>query len=186
MNSKYHVLVALSISLASASCTQPTEPIHSTFSPTRQGTPRPAEARAEAALRIPRLSTSVEFVRTMVTGSYATAVLSVTNHERESVTLRFNDSCQLLYVVYDRHGTQVSEGWSCFFFGSTLTLGPGETVEKRLAWRAARYDEGQHGYVPLPTGPYRMHAYLKKFGYMSPPFVVRLVEQGPNGRTPNW
>jgi len=186
MSSTMPWAAALCVSIALSGCVQPTEPNPSARPLARQGAPEPGEAKTAASGRAPRLSTSVEFVRTLVTGDTATAVLFVTNHEKESVTLRFPHSCQLLYVVYDRHGTEVSLGWSCWTFGSTLTLEPGKTVQRRLKWRAVRWDDSQYGYVPLPTGPYRMHAYLDKWGYMSPPFAVRLVEPASNIDATSW
>jgi len=186
MSSRSMGAAALCAIILLSGCVQPTEPTPSARRIARRGDPAPVAADAAAFGRTPRLRTAVVFVRTLVTGDTATATLSVTNHEKETVTLRFPHSCQLFYVVYDRHGTQVSEGWTCWTFGSQLTLGPGETAQERFLWRAVRWDNSQYGYVPLPTGPYRMHAYLIRYGYMSPPFVVKLVETAANSDAISW
>jgi hypothetical protein len=112
----------------------------------------------------------------MVTGSLNFFQLSVTNHEQEPVTIGFTGGCQLVYVVYDLHGDQVSSAIGCITFPTALTIGAKETVLENTAWRPTRYDYNQHAYVPLPAGLYRMHAYIYEHGYYSPPFMVRVRE----------
>jgi hypothetical protein len=112
----------------------------------------------------------------MVTGSLNFFQLSVTNHEREPVTLGFAGTTQLVYVVYDLHGNQVSSAWGTFAFPTALTIGAGETVLEDTAWRPQRYDYSLHAYVPLSAGLYRMQAYIYEHGYYSPPFMVWVRE----------
>jgi len=174
MNSKLPCLAVLCVSLAG--CVQPTGPVHSSSAATSERAPRSSAVREEADHRLFHLSTSVEAGRSMVTGSFNVVQLSVTNHEREPVTLGFGSGCQLLYVVYDLHGNQVSSSFGCTAFPTQLTIGARETVRQTTTWEPERYDYGQHAYVPLPAGLYRMHAYISEHGYESPPFMVRLVE----------
>jgi len=156
MRSRFRRIAALFVSFAFAGCSQPTEPIHS-----------PA----------PRLSTAVEVSPpALVTGSIVNVTLSVTNHGRGPVTLEFGSACQLLYIVHDQRGVEVSPGWMCAGMETELTLKAGETRRKESVWRAARYDYDQHVYVPLPPGPYQVQAYLTGHGYLSQPFVVELLE----------
>lgn len=166
MRARFRKIAALFVSFAFAGCSQPTEPIHS-----------PA----------PRLSTAVEVSPpSMVTGSVVTVTLSVTNHGRGPVTLEFGSACQLLYVVYDQRGIQVSDGWVCATIPTELTLEAGETKRQADMWRAARYDYGQRAYVPLPPGPYQIQAYLTDHGYLSEPFVVQLLGSEPHGGLKDW
>ena len=182
MSRKLRNVAALCVTLASAGCMQITEPIHRPLAPIHASALRQSASRAEAPLRLPRLSTSAEVgERSIVTGSLLNIVLSVTNHQREPVTLSFAATCQLLFVVYDQHGTRVSENWGCATFPTTLTLGPRETVRRTSVWLAARYNYAQGGYVPLPAGTYRIHAYISGHGYQSPPFVLRLLAREPGG-----
>jgi hypothetical protein len=181
MNPGLRSFAALSVCVAFAGCMQTTEPLRPPPPADPQGYASPSMAGGRAQRGPFHLSTSVEMERSMVTGGVADVVLSVTSHEREPVTLRFHDSCQLEFVAYDRGGIRVDEGWSCFFFGSTLTLAPGQTVRQSKQFRAARYDEQLHAYVPLPTGTYRFHALLNGLGYYSPPLVVRLVAETSEG-----
>jgi len=149
-------ITALFVSLAIAGCLQPTEPILS---------------------QTPRLSTTAEVSpQAVITGSLVNVTLSVTNHESHTVTLGFRSTCQLLYVVHDWRGIKVSEEFLCGAMQTGLTLKAGETRRQTSVWRAARYDYGQHAYVPLTPGLYRIQATLAEHGYLSRPFVVKLLE----------
>lgn len=160
MSSRFRKIAALFVGLAFAGCSQPTEVIDS---------PAPPPT--------PHLSTAVEVSPpTMVTGSLVAVTLSVTNHERRTVTLGFGSGCQVLFVVYDRRGIRVSEDVACTAMGSALALNAGETRRYESVWRAVRYDYGQDAYVPLPPGPYRFRAYIVGHGYLSQPFVVQVLE----------
>ena len=175
---RLRVLIALSLSLVFGGCVQSTEPFQLPVEQARESARTLSPVRSHAVQLGPRLRTSVEVTpRRFVTGSLVTLNLSVTNHEREPVTLHFGATCQLLFIVYDRHGAQVSESWICGFFPTTLSLGAGETVRRTEGWLAAHYDYSQHADVPLPPGPYRIHAYLPEHGYLSPPFVVQVQAQ---------
>ncbi len=194
MASKFRSVIALSVGLASAGCMQATAPRPPLAREDFRSPPGPSVRQLQ---RTPRMSTGVEFGRTLVTGSLATITLTLTNHEREAITLLFPTGCQLLYHVYDQHGNRVDEGWGCVFFPSWLTIEPGVTARQQMPFVAAQYDYSRQAYVPLPPGPYRIRAYLDRHYYesqsfeacwdyegcfWSPPFVVRLLEQEPGGR----
>lgn len=180
---RFRAVIALGLSLASGGCLQTTEPMPG--EQVRQSARTASSTQAKAAHLVPHLSTSVEAEpRRIVTGTLATITLSITNHEREPVTLHFGSGCQLLFNVYDLHGNQVSETWVCGYFPTTLTLEGGETLRRRTSgWLAARFDWSRLAYVPLPAGPYRVHAFVSGHGYLSPPFVVQLLEQEPVARS---
>jgi len=185
MSPKLCVIAALSAVVTLLGCMELTgPPLQPVPARTRSRDVVQSTHQVGAATDRLRLTTRVRASeRFMVTGDLAHLVLSVTSHEREPVTLGFPHSCQLLYVVYDWRGTEVSEGYGCLTFPSDLTLRPGETVEQRASWRAKRYDERLRTYVPLPPGRYRIHAFLdrhwpeswSRVGYLSPPFVMRLL-----------
>lgn len=184
MSFRFRIVVAIALCLAVAGCLQITKPIHS-VAPAGQTASRSVAAATEDMSGLPRLKTSVEVSeRSIVTGSFTPIVLSITNLGREPVTLGFGATCQLLFVVYDRHGTQVSPTWTCGFMPTTLTLEAGETVSQTDGWLAATYDHSQGPYgtdVPLPPGPYRIQAYVSEHGYLSAPRVVRLVGERSSG-----
>lgn len=118
--------------------------------------------------------------------------LTLRSHERETLTLYFNETCQLLYNPYDLHGERMNEGWGCGFFPTTLTIPPGETIRRQFHFQAVRFDYDVGANVPLPAGLYRFEAFLVRHGYSdpslercpdwagdcftSPPFAVRILE----------
>lgn len=168
----YRGIAALALGLALAGCLQTTTPPPSA----NRSDLRSSAGPTKSAPALLHLSTSVELSSRTVTGGDVSAiVVSVTNDERESVTLRFADTCQLLHAVYDRHGNEVPQQWGCFYVPTSLTIGPGETVRQQRWLFTSRWDDRLHAYVPLPPGPYRVHAYLKRYGYSSPPAIVRIV-----------
>jgi len=120
-----------------------------------------------------------------VTGSTLSLDLSVTNHERVQVTTAEGPP---YFIVYDQDVNQVSPGLaSGYSFPNVFTVESGQTVHVKWDWVAATayYDDGVK-FRPLPPGLYRVHAYLTPGWplpwdtYLSPPRMVRLVEQELN------
>ena len=175
---------ALLVALVLAGCGEITEPFRG-----RPENPYHAlRAGGAAANGLPRLMASVQLSdRTIVSGRVVPLTLSLTNHERLPIDV-YMSPCDLWYVVYDRHGTQVSSGCAGGFpTPERVTLQPGQSVERTASWQATTfdYDNGVIE-VPLAPGPYRIHAYfnpgwpLPWDTYLSPPHVVQVVgEQRP-------
>jgi hypothetical protein len=117
---------------------------------------------------------------TMEAGSEVELTLSVTNHERNAITLYFASGCKLLFVVRDEDGKPANSSWFCAAIPSHLTLQPNQTLEKKTSWRAARFvyvPDGSH-YEPLPPGRYIARAYLaNRAMYLSAPCVLNVTPQ---------
>lgn len=182
MSPMFRSIAAFLLGLALTGCTQTMEPFHA---PTAQAHPDARlRARITSARAVSHLRTSVKVgERSNATGGIVPLVISVTSHERVPVNIP-SLGCALLYVVYDEHGTQVSESFTCGYdVPPPFTLLAGETVLRRMEWLAAthRYESGVLIEVPLPPGLYRVHAYLIPWWplpwdtYLSAPSVVRLV-----------
>jgi hypothetical protein len=165
---------AILVTSALAGCMQITEPLQARVTQPPLGA-QPTKAAASAN-EIARVTTSVRVLeRSGSAGNVFHLTLSVTNHELHSVHLPYA-GCSFLYIVFDRDGTQVSPTFTCGdAVFDPLILGAGETLEKDMVWQAA---------WQLPPGIYRVHAYytpnwpLPWDTYLSPPSVVRLVENG--------
>lgn len=81
------------------------------------------------------------------------------SHAKESVTMRFSTLCQLSFRVTEIDGRMVYEAARhnvCPTMMSSLTLQPGEEVERGFAWTQLD-DEGER----VPSGrTYRIHGAL--------------------------
>lgn len=172
MTSQQAIPAAILIGIAVAGCLDSAAPTRPPESHTRALDSRNrVEARPDTLRLVTRVESIERFART---GTGIELWLSVTSHERDPITLRFMDSCQLIPVVYGPHGDDVTVPPSCFFFGAPLTLEPGQTVFRRAYWSTNRYDPISRTEVSLLPGNYRVHASVKGYGYLSPPVVVHL------------
>lgn len=91
-----------------------------------------------------------------------TTSLRNTNQHRQALT--FAHGCGILYFVEKENGEIVAPAggvWTCAAGGSSLSIGPGETITQVFRWTVAPAGEGTaeaQGFVP--PGSYRVYATL--------------------------